>query len=168
MIYRGGLIGFHMTEAGPKDTNKLLQKKCVEQRIFPFAVVPMAACRALAAVYLMFCACFPSDQRYCRGGSVRGFITAVNQQVAAIMWCFFFFFLTDESLLLSSTGLISLPSTSSCVLKEMEILFTHWTNTHICSLSLLFLYVDMHRLVVRLVASDRLQEVKKNWGKKKS
>lgn len=66
-------------------------------------------------------------------------------------------FLTDVLLLLLlllSTGLISPPSTSSCVLKEMEILFTQSTNTHICSLMLHF--VDMRRLVGRLVSSDRL------------
>lgn len=66
-------------------------------------------------------------------------------------------FLSDELLfLLPSTGFASPPSTSSCVLKEMEILFTQSTNAHICSLMLNF--VDMRRLVSRLVSSDCLQE----------
>lgn len=61
-------------------------------------------------------------------------------------------FLTGEELLLlppPSTLRVSPPSTSSCVLKEMEILFTQSTNTHICSLMLLF--VDVRRSVGRSV-----------------
>lgn len=76
-------------------------------------------------------------------------------------------FLTGEELLLllppPSTLRVSPPSTSSCVLKEMEILFTQSTNTHICSLMLLF--VDVRRSVGRSVLSDRLQEVVKKKKK---
>lgn len=58
-------------------------------------------------------------------------------------------FLTGEELLLPppSTLLVFLPSTSSCVLKEMEILFTQSTNTHICSL--MHLFVDVRQSVGR-------------------